>query len=112
MCIEVTILLSVVSLALFHDYFHIMDGDHSYGTFIEGIVRLSFLCQCLSKTCLNYWNPRTHAPRVIMHPRTCTVVSQVSTYGHLSITCNFGPHGRLPGIKIPYVCIEAATVTL
>jgi hypothetical protein len=23
----------------------------------------------------------------------------------------FGPHWRLPGIKIPYVCIEAATVT-
>ena len=24
---------------------------------------------------------------------------------------DFGPHGHLPGIKILYVCIEAATVT-
>ena len=24
---------------------------------------------------------------------------------------NFGPRGHLPGIKIPYVCIEAATVS-
>ena len=38
-----------------------------------------------------------------------TVVSQVSARGRLNITCNFGPHGHLPGIKIPYVCIEAAT---
>ena len=28
----------------------------------------------------------------------------------LDITCYLGLHGRLPGIKIPYVCIEAATV--
>ena len=26
---------------------------------------------------------------------------------HVNITCDFGLHGRLPGI---YVCIEAATV--
>ena len=39
-----------------------------------------------------------------------TVVSQVSAHGRLNITRDFGPHGRLPGIKIPYVCIEAATV--
>ena len=30
---------------------------------------------------------------------------------HLNTTCDFGPHGHLPGIKILYVCIEAATVT-
>ena len=40
-----------------------------------------------------------------------TIVSRVSAHGHLNITRDFGPHGRLPGIKIPYVCIEAATVT-
>ena len=28
----------------------------------------------------------------------------------LNITRDFGPHGRLPRIKVPYVCIEAATV--
>lgn len=41
-----------------------------------------------------------------------TVVSRVSTYGHFNVTRDFGPHayGWLPGIKIPYVCIEAATV--
>ena len=40
-----------------------------------------------------------------------TVVSRVSAHGHINIlTCDFGLHGRLPGIKIPYVCIEAATV--
>ena len=26
------------------------------------------------------------------------VVSRVSAHGRLNITCNFGPHGRLPGI--------------
>ena len=31
---------------------------------------------------------------------THTVVSRVSTHGSLNITCEFGPHGRLPGIKI------------
>ena len=31
-------------------------------------------------------------------------------HGHLYIIRNFGLHGRLPGIKIPYVCIEAATL--
>jgi hypothetical protein len=40
-----------------------------------------------------------------------TVVSRVNTHGRLNITHDFGPHGRLPGIKIPYVCIEAAIVT-
>ena len=38
-----------------------------------------------------------------------TVVSQ----GHSNLTCDFGLHGRThayPGAKIPYVCIEAATV--
>ena len=39
-----------------------------------------------------------------------TVVSQVNAHGRLNITHNFGPHGRSPRIKIPYVCIEAATV--
>ena len=39
-----------------------------------------------------------------------TVVSWVSAHGRLNIPRNFGPHGRLPGIKLPYVCIEAATV--
>ena len=39
-----------------------------------------------------------------------TVVSWVSAHGCLNITRDFGPHGRLPGIKLPYFCIEAATV--
>ena len=39
-----------------------------------------------------------------------TIVSQVSAHGCLNISRDFGPHGCLPGIKIPYVCIEAATV--
>ena len=43
---------------------------------------------------------------IIVH----TVVSRVSAHGHLNITRDFGPHGHLPVIKIPYVCIEAATV--
>ena len=38
-------------------------------------------------------------------------MSWVSTHGRLNMTHDFGPHGRLPGIKIQYVCIEAATVT-
>ena len=38
------------------------------------------------------------------------VVSWVSAHGRLNITRDFGLHGCLPGIKIPYVCIEAATV--
>ena len=42
-------------------------------------------------------------------------MSRVSAHGHLNIhvlyiTRNSGPHGHLPGIKIPYVCIEAAIV--
>ena len=41
--------------------------------------------------------------------RQHTVVSRVSAHGRLNITRDFGPHGRLPGIKIPYVYIEAAT---
>ena len=40
-----------------------------------------------------------------------TLVSQVSAQGWLNITCNFGPHGHLPGIQIPYICMEAAIVT-
>ena len=39
-------------------------------------------------------------------------MSWVSAFGRLNITRNFGPHRRIPGIKIPYVCIEAATVAL
>ena len=31
-------------------------------------------------------------------------------HGRLNITCNFGLHRCLPGIKIPYDCIEAARV--
>ena len=38
-------------------------------------------------------------------------VPWVSAHGRLNITCNFGLHGRLPRIKIPYISIEAATVT-
>ena len=39
--------------------------------------------------------------------------SRISAYGHLNITCDFGPHGRLPGIKNPHIynIIEAATLT-
>ena len=43
---------------------------------------------------------------------TDTVGCWVSTHGRLNITREFSLHGRLPGIKIPYACIEAATVTL
>ena len=41
------------------------------------------------------------------------LANTVVSHGHLNIhaTCNFGPHGCLSGIKIPCVCIEAATVT-
>ena len=39
-----------------------------------------------------------------------TVVSRVSAHGCLNIIHDFGLYGHLPGIKIPYVCIEAATV--
>ena len=38
------------------------------------------------------------------------VVSWVSAHGYFSVTRDFGLHGRLPGIKIPYICIEAATM--
>ena len=41
---------------------------------------------------------------------TVTVVSRVSAHGCLNITHDFGLHGHLPRIKIPYVCIEAAIV--
>ena len=47
---------------------------------------------------------------LLWHNNIITVVSQVSVHGHLNITRDFGPHGRLPRIKIPYVCIEASTV--
>ena len=39
-----------------------------------------------------------------------SVPRRVSAHGRLNITHDLGPHGRLPGIKIPYICIEAATV--
>ena len=48
----------------------------------------------------------------LYHSYTITVVSRVSTHGRLNITRYFGLHGHLPGIKIPYVCMEAATATL
>ena len=38
-------------------------------------------------------------------------MSWVSAHGCLNIPSDFGPNGRLPGIKTPYVCIEAATMT-
>ena len=34
-----------------------------------------------------------------------TVVSRVSAHGRLNITRDFGLHGRLPGIKIPYTSV-------
>ena len=43
---------------------------------------------------------------------TITIVSRVSTHERLNITRNFGLHGCLPGTKMPYICIEAATVAL
>ena len=39
-------------------------------------------------------------------------MSRVSAHGHLNVTRDFGPHGHLPGIKIPWVCMEAAIVAL
>ena len=42
-------------------------------------------------------------------PIELTVVSWVSAHGRLNIPRDFGPHGRLPGIKM-IRCIEAATV--
>ena len=41
-----------------------------------------------------------------MYMYNITLVSQVSTHGRLNIIRDFDPHGRLPGTKIPYVCIE------
>ena len=40
-----------------------------------------------------------------------TIESWVSSHERLNITCNFGPHGRLPGIWFPYPCIVVATLT-
>ena len=37
-------------------------------------------------------------------------VSQVSAHGCFNITHNFYPHGHLPEIKIPYICIKVAMV--
>ena len=37
------------------------------------------------------------------HIIVCTVVSQVSARGCLNATCDFGLHGHLPGIKIPWI---------
>ena len=60
------------------------------------------------------WKPTISVKLIHTHMSifmdSITVVSRVSAQGHLNITHDFGPHGRLPGIKIPYVCIEAATV--
>jgi hypothetical protein len=43
---------------------------------------------------------------------TCsTVVSRVSVHWRLNITRVFGLHGRLPRLYLPYVYIEAATLT-
>ena len=39
-----------------------------------------------------------------------TVAFRVSVHGCLNITRDFSLHGRLPGIYIPYVYMEAATV--
>ena len=51
-------------------------------------------------------------PHSDTHMHGNTVVSRVSAHGRLNITSDFGPHGRLARIKIPHVCIEAATVAL
>ena len=36
------------------------------------------------------------------------IVSWVSAHECLNITRDFGLHGHLPGIKTPYICVEAA----
>ena len=44
---------------------------------------------------------------IVMVVNDCTVASRVSAHGvlNLNITRDFGPHGHLPGIQIPYVCM-------
>ena len=39
---------------------------------------------------------------VLIEIISITVVSRVSTHGHLNITHDFGLHGRLPGIRSCY----------
>ena len=52
-----------------------------------------------------------HVAMVFFSNSICmNVLSWVSAHGRLNITRNFDPHGHLPRIKIPYICIEAATV--
>ena len=43
-----------------------------------------------------------------------TIVSQVSTHGHLNMPPDFGPHGCLPEIRTPYIYSSSKknTVTL
>ena len=39
-----------------------------------------------------------------------TGVSRVSAHGRLNVIRDSGLHGHLLGIKMPYICIEAATL--
>ena len=79
-----------------------------YTCMVDGINVNEFL-QILSKLeLLQTIDPRVYV--VVKRYIQYTVVSRVSAHGRLNITHDFGLHGRLPRIKISYVCIEAATV--
>ena len=51
------------------------------------------------------------AYKLVNNYYTNTVVSRVSAHRRLNTTRDFGPYGRLPGIKISCVCMETATLT-
>ena len=55
----------------------------------------------------HYFNIYAYEKKILYNN---TIVSWVSAHGSFNMNRNFGLHGCLPGIKIPYVCIEAATV--
>ena len=61
-------------------------------------------------------HPETSRILLEFAPIYVPVVSQITqwvsahAYGYLNVTHYFGLHGCLPGIKIPYICIEVATV--
>ena len=84
-----------MSVQIFVVYLHTCTCTHSYEIY-ENLH--------ITKLCI-IWIPYFLIRHILL-----TVVSRVSAHGCLNMTHDFGLHGRLPGIKIPYVCIEAAIV--
>ena len=73
--------------------------------FVRSPVLLYLLCVLVSPT-----NYTISLPHTSFHCSCIYCSVPVSAHGCLNITRDFGPHGHLSRIKIPYVCIEAATV--